>query len=282
MITLPSSAGDTLLELTSINKTFTVRNGFKKEHNIALNNVDLVLQRSHVLGVIGESGSGKSTLANVLMGLERPDSGTMLFDGKQVDLRSLKSRAKIARDIQIVFQDPYSSLNPRMDVFNLLKEPLRHEFFTSTEARRRRCVELLEMVGLDENSLDKHPHQFSGGQRQRIAIARALALNPKVLVCDEAVSALDVSIQVQVLNLLAELQTRLGLSIVFIAHGLAAVQRICDDVMVMRAGKVVEMGTAEEVLNNPTEAYTQRLVEISRDIVPFKLMSNLQRSSNNA
>jgi len=188
-------------------------------------------------------------------------------------MHSRRVRASIARDIQVVFQDPYSSLNPRMDVFHLLREPLRHVPFDSKDALWEHCVSLLEMVGLDEKALDRHPHQFSGGQRQRIAIARALALKPKVLVCDEAVSALDVSIQAQVLELLADLRGRLGLSIIFIAHGLSAVERICDDVMVMNSGRVVEEGPSSQVLQAPTDAYTQRLVAVSRDIVPFKLMA---------
>jgi len=268
-----AEASDAILSMRGIRKTFRVRKGIKRTDVRALDSVDLTLRRSKVLGVIGESGSGKSTLANIVMGLDKPDAGEMSFDGVDIDMHSRRVRASIAKDIQVVFQDPYSSLNPRMDVFHLLREPLRHANFDSTSALWEHCASLLEMVGLDEQALERHPHQFSGGQRQRIAIARALALKPKVLVCDEAVSALDVSIQAQVLELLADLRERLGLSIIFIAHGLSAVERICDDVMVMNGGRVVEEGRASQVLQAPIDAYTQRLVAVSRDIVPFKLMT---------
>lgn len=265
-------ATNAILTLRGIRKAFRVRKGLKALEIQALDGVDLTLRRSKVLGVIGESGSGKSTLANIIMGLDTPDAGQMMFDGAEIDMHSRRVRASIARDIQVVFQDPYSSLNPRMNVFQLLREPLRHVPFDSKNALWEHCAELLELVGLDADALDRHPHQFSGGQRQRIAIARAIALKPKVLVCDEAVSALDVSIQAQVLELLADLRERLGLSIVFIAHGLSAVERICDDVMVMNGGRVVEEGPSARVLQTPADPYTQRLVAVSRDIVPFKLM----------
>lgn len=261
-----------MMHLEGVSKTFSVRKGIRRSLVRALDNVELRLPKGHVLGVIGESGSGKSTLANIVMGLEVPDSGTMLFDGALIDMQSKRARATIAKDIQVVFQDPYSSLNPRFDVLNLLKEPLRHIRFSSKKGLHERCVELLNMVGLPESALEKHPHEFSGGQRQRIAIARSLALEPKVLVCDEAVSALDVSIQAQILELLTHLQSKLGLSIVFIAHGLHAVERICDEVMVMNSGRVVEQGPANQILQEPVHPYTQQLVAVSRDIIPFKYL----------
>ncbi|MFT4211935.1 MAG: ATP-binding cassette domain-containing protein [Microbacterium sp.] len=261
-----------ILQMTGIVKTFYVRNRLQRVPVRALDDVDVVLRRGKVLGIIGESGSGKSTLANIIMGLETPDAGTMLFDGAAVDLHAKRSSQRALRAIQVVFQDPYSSLNPRMRVKALLREPLRHERFDRSQDFVQRCVSLLEMVGLPASALEKYPHQFSGGQRQRIAIARALAMNPKVLVCDEAVSALDVSIQAQILALLIDLKERLGLSIVFIAHGLNAVERISDDVVVMNLGKVVEHGPAGVVLQNPATDYTKKLVEISRDIVPFTLV----------
>lgn len=272
MSDLEVPAPDLILHMKDIQKTFRVRKGMKRVPIHALRGVDVELRRGKVLGVIGESGSGKSTLANVVIGLETPDSGTMVFDGVEIDMHSRPQRASIARDIQVVFQDPYSSLNPRMDILNVMKEPLRHRSFTGKDELWSHCASLLEMVGLDEKALEKHPHQFSGGQRQRIAIARALALEPKLLVCDEAVSALDVSIQAQVLELLSDLRDRLGLSIMFIAHGMNAVERICDDVMVMNGGDVVEAGPASQVLQLPVETYTQKLVAVSRDIVPFKIL----------
>jgi peptide/nickel transport system ATP-binding protein len=262
-----------ILRITGLTKTFYLRKGIRREPMRALNGVDLVLRRGEILGVIGESGSGKSTLANVIMGLEEPDSGEIVFDGRQIDPRRSRSQLGIARDIQIVFQDPYSSLNPRMRVKTILKEPLRHERFAGKQELHDRCAALLRMVGLPESALTRYPHQFSGGQRQRIAIARALALDPKVLVCDEAVSALDVSIQAQILTLLLELRDRLGLSIIFIAHGLPAVERVSDRVMVMNGGDVVETGLAQQVLQYPSNDYTRKLVEVSRDIIPFKLMT---------
>lgn len=267
----PVNSEAEILTMESISKTFHIRKGMSRITVHALDKIDLRLARKHILGVIGESGSGKSTLANIVMGLETPDTGQMTFDGTPIDMHSRKSRSKIAKDIQVVFQDPYSSLNPRLNVLTLLREPLRHVKFASKDAETARCAELLEMVGLPVSALERHPHQFSGGQRQRIAIARALALEPKVLVCDEAVSALDVSIQAQILELLLELRDQLSLSIIFIAHGLNAVERICDDVMVMNRGRVVEHGPAEQILQTPADPYTQQLIAVSRDIVPFKI-----------
>jgi oligopeptide transport system ATP-binding protein len=227
----------------------------------AVDGVSLRLHRGETLGVVGESGCGKSTLARLLVGLEEPTSGAILLRGRDTSTMSAARIRRARRDIQLVMQDPYTSLNPRMTVGDIVGEPFAiHPDVVPRGGRRRRVQELIELVGLNPDHINRYPHQFSGGQRQRIGIARALALNPQILLCDEPVSALDVSIQAQVINLLEELQDELGLSYVFIAHDLSVVRHIADRVAVMYLGKVVETGTHEEIYDHPTHPYTQALL----------------------
>ncbi|MGV9295375.1 MULTISPECIES: ABC transporter ATP-binding protein [Amycolatopsis] len=257
--------GEPILSVRDLVKHFPVRDGvlFKRTiaHVKAVDGVSFDLQPGETLGVVGESGCGKSTLAQVLMRLEEPTSGAATFEGRDLfKLRGAELR-RMRREIQIVLQDPYTSLNPRMTVGDIVGEPFEiHTDVAPKGSRAKKVQELLEVVGLNPEHVNRYPHQFSGGQRQRIGIARALALRPKVIICDEPVSALDVSIQAQVMNLLGELQGEFGLSYVFIAHDLSVVRHLSTRVAVMYLGKIVEIGTEDEIYERPSHPYTQALL----------------------
>jgi oligopeptide transport system ATP-binding protein len=248
----------TLLELKAVSRTF---HALGRESVVALDHVDLRVEGGQITGLVGESGSGKSTLIRCLMGLEKPDAGSITYDGVDIIRAKRDVQRRIRRELQMVFQDPTSSLNPRMTLEELVGEGLIvHKLIGDKAGRRARVVELLGLVGLDQRDLDRYPKSFSGGQRQRIAIARALAVEPKVLVCDEPVSALDVSVQAQVLNILRDMQEQLGLTILFISHDLAVVRQICATVAVLNAGKIVEEGPTSVVLSTPQDPYTRSLL----------------------
>jgi oligopeptide transport system ATP-binding protein len=233
----------------------------------ALDGVDLTVEERSTVGVIGESGCGKSTLARVLSGLEKPSSGTVLFQGQDINALRGEERRQMRRNIQLIFQDPASSLNPRMSVEQTLLEPFAiHPDVVPRPKRRARVKELMELVGLNPDHSGRYPHQFSGGQQQRIGIARGLSLGPKVLICDEAVSALDVSVRAQVVNLLADLQDELGLSYVFIAHDLQIVRHVSDEVATMYLGNVVEQGPADDVYVRTQHPYTQALLSSAPEL----------------
>lgn len=256
--------GDVILRAEGLKKYYPIKTGVIRRttgHVRAVDGVSFELLRGETLGVVGESGCGKSTLGRMLMRLEEPTEGTLNFDG--ADVYSLKGEdmRRLRRDIQIVFQDPYTSLNPRKTVGDIIGEPFEiHPDVVPKAGRRKRVQELLEQVGLSPEHINRYPHQFSGGQRQRIGIARGIALNPKVLICDEPVSALDVSVQAQVINLLEKLQNELNLSYVFIAHDLSVVRHISDRVAVMYLGKIAELGDDAQIYDHPTHPYTQALL----------------------
>jgi oligopeptide transport system ATP-binding protein len=256
---------EAILKVSDLVKHYPVTRGivFRRTigHVRAVDGVSLELMPGETLGIVGESGCGKSTLARVLMNLEKPTSGSVKYEGQEIfGLRGAELK-EMRRQIQLVMQDPYTSLNPRMTVGDLIGEPFEiHPEVAPRRDRRRKVQELLDVVGLNPEHINRYPHQFSGGQRQRIGIARALALRPKVIVCDEPVSALDVSIQAQVMNLLGQLQKEFGLSYIFIAHDLSVVRHLSERVAVMYLGKIVETGTEDEIYERPTHPYTQALL----------------------
>ena len=252
-----------LLEARHVKEWFPVRGGLlgrNTRYVKAVDDVSLTVRAGETLGVVGESGCGKSTLARVMLRLIEPTGGEVLFEGKNMTTANKAELRRMRRDIQIIFQDPYASLNPRQRVGDMLTEPLTIHGLAKGEAAKRRVLELLELVGLPADSVRKFPHEFSGGQRQRLCIARALAVNPKLIVCDECVSALDVSIQAQIINLLMKLQRQLGIALVFVSHDLRVVRHISTHVAVMYLGRVVEYAPTEELFSNPAHPYTRALL----------------------
>ncbi len=262
------------LELKGIKKYFPIQKGiFKKTigHVKAVDEVDFFVKKDQIVGIVGESGSGKSTLAKIALRFFLPDAGKIIFKGEDITRASESYLRKgFRKKVQMVFQDPYSSLNPKLTIKSTLMDGVKQSIGSQRE-RLNRIFELLSMVGLDESCAYKYPHEFSGGQRQRICIARAISVNPELLVCDEPVSALDVSVQAQIINLLLELKKEMRLSLVFISHDLNLVGYLCDFVYVMHNGKVVEKGEIEKVFESPAHEYTKRLL----DSIPGKNFGKL-------
>jgi oligopeptide transport system ATP-binding protein len=266
---------DALLEVRGLAMHFPLRGGLRRrlrgeapEVLRAVDGVDLELARGETLGLVGESGCGKSTLGRCIVGLYEPTAGEVRYEGRKVDARRARSDR---RRMQMVFQDPYSSLNPRLTVRQVLVELLRAHRMVPRAQLEQRCRELVEIVGLSPRALDAHPRQFSGGQRQRVSIARALALEPEVLVADEPVSALDVSVQATVLNLLADLRSQLGLTVLLVAHNMAVVRHVSDRVAVMYLGRIVETAPTDELFTNPRHPYTQGLLRAVPKLVPGRV-----------
>ncbi len=255
---------DALLSVTNLQKWFPVRKGLiidrTVDHVKAVDDVTFEIGEGETLGLVGESGSGKSTTGYCVLQLLKPTGGTVRFMGKELTTMGKTDLRELRKEMQIVFQDPYSSLNPRQTVGKIVEEPMGVHGQGTRRDRERRVRDLLETVGFNPDFTNRYPHEFSGGQRQRIGIARALALNPRLIVCDEPVSALDVSIQAQILNLLKDLQRDLGLAYLFVAHDLAVVRTMSDRIAVMNRGKIVEIGAAEDVYSNPQEDYTKALL----------------------
>ncbi len=257
-------SGEALLEVTDLVKHFPVKRGVLIDREVdsvrAVDGISFSIPRGQTLGLVGESGSGKSTACRALLQLTRPTSGSVRFEGEEIAGLSRRRMRPLRREMQMIFQDPYASLNPRKRVGQIVADPLRRQGVASGAQLRRQVGELLERVGLGSEDRDRFPHEFSGGQRQRIGIARALALRPKLVVCDEPVSALDVSIQAQIVNLLDDLQDELGLTYLFVAHDIGVVRHISDRIAVMHDGRIVEEGTADQVCESPQDPYTRALI----------------------
>jgi len=266
------SAGMPLIQADHLVKTFSSGQGAfgtgMATHVRAVHDVSLVIEAGETVGLVGESGSGKSTLGRVLLRLIEPDSGTVRFDGQDVLGARGGELRKLRRDMQIIFQDPYGSLDPRMTVEQIVGEPVVIHGSETGDDRRRRAAEMMRAVGLDQSALNRYPHEFSGGQRQRIGIARALMLKPRFIVADEPVSALDVSVGAQIVNLLRQLQREFQLTYLFISHSLPVVRYLANRIAVMQQGELVELGTTEQITNAPRHEYTRTLLAATPELEP--------------
>lgn len=270
---------DTILKVEHLTKTFKIKSSrlFEKPSILnAVNDVSFEVKRGETIGIIGESGCGKSTLGKSILRLIEPTSGDIIYNGKSLMGLEQKEMNELRREINMVFQDPYSSLDPRMTTGDLIEEPMIIHNIGTPEERKARVQELLKLVGLDYYHAIRYPHEFSGGQRQRINIARALSMDVKLLVCDEPVSALDVSVQAQVLNLLKELKDSLGLTYIFISHDLSVVKYISDRIIIMYLGRIMEIGDAEEIYKNPAHPYTRALFSAIPPVSPFEQKESIE------
>ena len=258
------SDGPPLLEVTDLVKHFPIKQGALIQREVdqvrAVDGISFAVERGETLGLVGESGSGKSTACRAVLQLLEPTSGSVRFEGREIAGLGWRRMRPLRREMQMIFQDPYASLNPRKRVGQIVGDPLKRQGVASGADLRRQVQELLDRVGLSPEHYNRFPHEYSGGQRQRIGIARALALKPKLVICDEPVSALDVSIQAQIVNLLDDLQDEFGLAYLFVAHDIGVVRHISDRIAVMHHGKIVEQGSADQVCERPADAYTKKLL----------------------
>ncbi|WP_042348143.1 ABC transporter ATP-binding protein [Bacillus massiliigorillae] len=267
------------LKIENLCVHYPIRGGFFNriiDYTYAVDGVDMEFEKGKTYGLVGESGSGKSTIGKAIIGLEKVTSGNIYFEGVNVSNKRHKRLSQYSRDVQMIFQDSLSSFNPRMRVRDIIAEPIRNFLNLSDQEERKRVIELLSIVGLPEDAQYKYPHEFSGGQRQRIGIARAVACNPKLIIADEPVSALDLSVQAQVLNFMKDIQQEFGLSYLFISHDLGVVKHMCDYISIMYKGRFVETGTRKEIYTSPQHIYTKRLLSAIPDINPSERI-NKQR-----
>lgn len=254
-----------ILKLDNLVKTYRAFEGFFKGSSTIINAVDHIsvdIEKGRSLGIVGESGSGKTTLAKIITDIIRPDSGQVLYNGADIASMDKETYKTYRKNVQMVFQDPYLSLNPKLSVYSAMKDAVA--MYSGKDNLKERCGAYLETVGLDREYLDRYPHEFSGGQKQRISFARAMSVDPEIIVADEPVSSLDVSVQAQILNLMKKLKLENGLTFILISHDLAVVSFLCDEILVMNKGQMVEYGRTDDVLANPKEEYTKRLIAASK------------------
>ncbi|WP_322879953.1 ATP-binding cassette domain-containing protein [Enterococcus faecium] len=252
-----------LITIKDLKVHYPIRSGFFNrvtDHVYAVDGVDFIIEKGKTYGLVGESGSGKSTTGKAVVGLEKVTAGQIMYEGKDVTKRSNRKKMGYNKDVQMIFQDSMSSLNPKKRVLDIIAEPIRNFERLSDQEEKKKVKGLLDIVGMPEDALYKYPHEFSGGQRQRLGVARAVATNPKLIVADEPVSALDLSVQAQVLNFMKRIQQEYGLSYLFISHDLGVVKHMCDNIAIMYKGRFVEIGTREDIYNDPRHIYTKRLL----------------------
>ena len=264
------------IDIKNLKVHYPIRGGFFNrivDHVYAVDGVDLIIEKGKTYGLVGESGSGKSTIGKAIIGLEKIKDGTITYEGKVIEKRRSR-KSDYNQNIQMIFQDSLSSLNPKKRIIDIIAEPLRNFENLTDNEERKRVSELLEIVGMTDDALYKYPHEFSGGQRQRIGVARAVAIKPKLIIADEPVSALDLSVQAQVLNYMKEIQKQFGLSYLFISHDLGVVKHMCDYISIMYRGRFVETGKRDDIYNNPQHIYTKRLIAAIPEVNPNHRESN--------
>lgn len=269
-----------IIKVNNLKIHYPIRGGFFNkviDHVLAVDGVDLEIEQGKTYGLIGESGSGKTTVGKAIIGLEKITDGKIYYEGNTINKRDIRSKSEYNKNVQMIFQDSMSSLNPRKQVLDIIAEPLRNYENLTKDEEKRRVLELLEIVGMSEDVIYKYPFEFSGGQRQRLGIARAVATRPKLIIADEPVSALDLSVQAQVLNYMKDIQKQFGLSYLFISHDLGVVKHMCDYMFIMYRGRFVEKGTREDVYNNPQHIYTKRLLSAIPDVSPRERELNKER-----
>ena len=268
------------IEVKDLKVHYPIRGGFFNkviDHVYAVDGVSLIIEEGKTYGLVGESGSGKSTIGKAIIGLEKIKSGKIIYEGKEIDGKFRNRRSEYNRNVQMIFQDSLSSLNPKKRVLDLISEPLRNFENLTLDEEKRKVSELLEIVGMNREDIYKYPHEFSGGQRQRLGIARAVATKPKLIIADEPVSALDLSVQAQVLNYMKDIQEQFGLSYLFISHDLGVVKHMCDYMFIMYRGRFVETGTKNDIYKNPEHFYTKRLIAAIPEVHPEKRLKNKKR-----
>lgn len=268
------------IEVKDLKVHYPIRSGFFNrvtDYVYAVDGVNIAFEEGKTYGLVGESGSGKSTIGKAIIGLERATSGQIIYEGQDVTNKSRNKKGNFSRDVQMIFQDSLSSFNPKKRILDIIAEPLRNFDRMSPEEERKRVLELLDIIGLNEDALIKYPHEFSGGQRQRIGVARALASNPRLIIADEPVSALDLSVQAQVLNYMKRIQDEYKLSYLFISHDLGVVQHMCDELFIMYRGRFVESGSKKDIYTDPQHIYTKRLLSAIPVIDPVNRVKNKEK-----